>query len=91
MPHFDPHAKLAQLCRRHGLPDAAGDHFQLLMERASRARAELARTVVEMVDRRLAAIAAERARERVQRRAEDEACLRAVAPLLHRWNPAPPS
>ncbi|HUR27626.1 MAG TPA: hypothetical protein VM509_05520 [Planctomycetota bacterium] len=87
MPPFDPARKLAQLCRRHGLPDSMGERFHALMKRAAEARPDLRARVVEMVDRQLAAAAAERASARRLAAIRDEACLRALAPLLHGWRP----
>lgn len=82
---FDPARKLSQLCRRHGLSDEAGARFLVLLERVSKARPDLRRGMLEMVDRQLAGIAEERAAARRLAAVRDEACLRAVAPLLHGW------
>ena len=84
---FDPARKLAQLCRRHGLPDEAGQRFRPLVERAARARPELLGRVVEFVDRQLKTLAQERAGARRANALRDEACLKALAPLLHAWRP----
>ncbi len=87
MPPLDPARKLAQLCRRHGLPDGSGESFLPLLERAVGARAELRERVIELVDRQLRALAEERATARRLAAIRDEACLQALAPLLHAWRP----
>jgi hypothetical protein len=87
MPPFDPTRKLAQLCRRHGLPDSMGLRFMPLMQRAAKERADLRKRVIELVDRQLGALAAERATARRLAAIRDEACLKALAPLLHAWRP----
>ena len=87
MPPFDPTRKLAQLCRRHGLPDEVGQRFLLLMERAAQARPDLRERVLELVDRQLAQLAQERATARQQAASRNESCLKALAPLLHDWQP----
>ena len=89
MPPFDPARKLAQLCRRHGLPDSSGESFLPLLRRAAEARVELRERVIELVDRQLRALAEERATARRLVSIRDEACLRALAPLLHAWRPGP--
>jgi len=87
MPPFDPTRKLAQLCRRHGLPDSLGERFLPLMQRAAGARADLRGRVIELVDRQLRGLAEERATARRLSAIRDEACLQALAPLLHAWQP----
>lgn len=84
---FDPAGRLALLCRRHGLPDAAGARFLPLLERASHARPYLRRRVLSFVERQLQRLAKERAEARLETAAKNEACLRALAPLLHTWRP----
>jgi hypothetical protein len=85
---FDPARKLSQLCRRHGLSDEDGARFLVLFERVSRARPDLRRGMLAMIDRQLAGLAEQRAEARRLAAVRDEACLRAVAPLLHGWEPA---
>jgi len=87
MPPFDPLHKLSQLCRRHGLPDELGQGFLPLLERVAQARADLRERALAHVERQLALMAQQRAAARLQAAARDEACLRAVAPLLHDWRP----
>lgn len=89
MPPFDPARKLAQLCRRHGLPEVMGQQFLPLMERAADARPDLRARVVQLVDRQLRAASEERASARKLAAIRDEACLKALAPLLHAWRPGP--
>lgn len=85
---FDPARKLSQLCLRHGLPDEAGERFLVLLQRVSKARPDLRRGMVEMIDRQLAGVAREQAGARALAAVRDEACLKALAPLLHGWEPA---
>ncbi|MEO6710095.1 MAG: hypothetical protein ABI054_08835 [Planctomycetota bacterium] len=89
MPPFDPARKLAQLCRRNGLPDSLGAGFLPLLERAANARPDLRSRVIELVDRQLQALAQDRAAARQLAAIRDEACLKALAPLLHAWQPGP--
>ncbi len=84
---FDPSIKLEQLCRRHGLPEGSAVRFLPLLARAAGARPALLHQAVEFVDRQLQAQAAERASARRLAAIRNEACLRALAPLLHRWRP----
>ncbi|MBK8178046.1 MAG: hypothetical protein IPK67_03955 [Planctomycetes bacterium] len=86
-PAFGPDRKLAQLCRRHGLPDGAGARYLPLLERSARQRADLRLRVVDFVDRELGKLAQQRAKARRACALRNEACLRAVAPLLHKWLP----
>jgi hypothetical protein len=87
MPPFDPLHKLAQLCRRHGLPEELGTPFLPLLERVVSQREDLRERALEFVGRRLAEIARERAQLRLSTARRNEACLRALAPLLHEWRP----
>jgi len=87
MPPFDPARKLSELCHRHGLPDSAGERFRALLERAAGTRDDLRERVVELIDRQLRAQAEERATARRLGAIHDEACLQALAPLLHAWRP----
>ena len=87
MTPFDPARKLAQLCRRHGLPDGAGARFLPLLNRAAGARRDLRERVLEFVGRQLKLLAEERAAERQRASLRNEACLKALAPLLHTWSP----
>ena len=84
---FDPERKLSQLCRRHGLPDEAGEGFLVLLQRVAEARPDLRERVLDLVERQLASMAQERADARRLAAVRDEACLKVVAPLLHRWEP----
>ncbi len=87
MPPFDPKLKLAQLCRRHGLPDGAGARFLPMLERAAAARPDLRERVLAFVGRQLKLMTEERAAERQRAAMRNEACLKALAPLLHAWSP----
>lgn len=64
-----------------------GLRFMPLMQRAAKERADLRKRVIELVDRQLGALAAERATARRLAAIRDEACLKALAPLLHAWRP----
>jgi hypothetical protein len=88
LPDFDPRRKLGQLCRRHGLSDEAGAHLLPLLERSAKHRPDLRLKAIDFVDRQLRVLAEAQARSRRAAALRDEACLRAVAPLLHRWQPA---
>ncbi len=87
MSPFDPALKLAQLCRRHGLPDGAGARFLPMLERAANARPDQRDRLLGFVGRQLKLMAEERAAERQRAAIRNEACLRALAPLLHTWSP----
>lgn len=86
-PAFDPRRKLAQLCRRHGLSEESGARWLHLLQRAAREGAEHRERLIEHVDRELSRLAEERSRARRAAAIRNDACLRAVAPLLHRWLP----
>lgn len=84
---FDPQHKLDQLCRRHGLAEELGMPFLPLLQRVAKGRPDLRQRALDFVSRRLAEISQERAQARLKACARDEACLRAIAPLLHEWRP----
>lgn len=84
---FDPLHKLNQLCRRHGLPEELGLALLPLLERVATSRPDLRERALAFVDRQLSRLARERACARLRAEVRNEACLRAVAPLLHDWRP----
>ena len=64
-----------------------GVRFLPLLQRAVVARADLRLRVIDLVDRQLRGLAEERAVAKRLAAIRDEACLQALAPLLHVWRP----
>ena len=87
-----PRKKLDQLCRRHGLPRAAAASLMPLVERAlSASSPELRRSLLNVVENSIARRALERERRLSLEKTEDYKFLKAVAEVLHSWDPTPES
>jgi hypothetical protein len=83
-----PRKKLDQLCRRHGLPRAAAESLMPLVERAlSASSPELRLSLLNVVENSLARRALERERQIKLEKTEDYKFLKAVAQVLHTWDP----
>ena len=81
--------KLDQLCRRHGLPRSEAASLLPLVERAlSASSPELRQSLLRVVENSLARRASERARKLELEHSKDYEFLKAVAQVLHTWEPS---
>lgn len=84
-----PRKKLDQLCRRHGLPRSEAASLLPLVERALSAQSqELEQSLMRVVENSLARRAQERARKLDLEHSKDYEFLKAVALVLHSWEPS---
>ena len=85
-----PRKKLDQLCRRHGLPRSEAASLLPLVERAlSASSTDLKQSLMRVVENSLARRAQERARKLELEHSKDYESLKAVAQVLHTWEPTP--